>query len=378
MIRARRAIIGKSNTVIQVSVPIRIPNDWINRLLAVMMLGYGALVSYRSVLGRALEAQPIRAETSELTVYFTNPQGVRAFTLRGGPDLQLAHAIDAAEQTVDAAVYQLNLWSIRDALIRAHQRGVTVQIVTEADNRNGREMLELEQAGIAIRGDREGSLMHDKFVVVDGREVWTGSMNLTVNGAYRNNNNLIRIQSERLAIEYRNEFDEMFLLDRFGPLSAARLQPTDVRIGASEIEVLFSPNGEVASRIVQQISAAQRSIHIMAYTLTLDAISEAVIERAAAGLQVRVVVDAGQAESQGSDVERLQQSGVEVILDGNPRKMHHKVIVVDEQTVITGSYNFSQSAEQFNDENVLIISDAEVARLFLAEFEALAQNGTGY
>ncbi|MDH5508038.1 MAG: phospholipase D-like domain-containing protein, partial [Anaerolineae bacterium] len=118
--------------------------------------------------------------TDWYTVYFSQPG---SGTLRGGPDAALAAAIDAARASVDAAIYDLNLWSIRDALLAAQRRGVTVRIVTESDNLDRPELQELIAAGIEVLGDRREALMHNKFVVIDRYEVWSGSMNLTLNGA---------------------------------------------------------------------------------------------------------------------------------------------------------------------------------------------------
>ena len=71
----------------------------------------------------------------------------------------------------------------------------------------------------------------------------------------------------------------------------------------------------------------------------------------------------------GTEFANLQDAGLDVYLDGNPRNMHHKLFILDEEIVITGSYNFSRSAEEKNDENVLIIHNADVAAQFMAEFD---------
>lgn len=304
-------------------------------------------------------------------VYFTEPWGPEASSLRGGPDAALAEAIEAARYTVDVAAYQINLWSVRDALIRAHRRGVSVRVVTDSDNVLEPEIADLEAAGIPVLGDRREPLMHHKFVVLDRLEVWTGSMNLTVNGAYRNNNNLIRLRSSRIAEDFSREFDEMFVDDRFGALSQADTPHPRVTQDGTLVEVLFSPDDGVSDRIVELLQGAERSIHFMAFSLTSDPIAEAMAERARAGVEVQGVVETSQAGNQGSDVTLLQQAGVEVLLDGNPGNMHHKVIVIDGEVVVTGSYNFSRSAEERNDENTLIIHSVDIARQYLAEFVRL-------
>ena len=89
-----------------------------------------------------------------------------------------------------------------------------------------------------------------------------------------------------------------------------------------------------------------------------------------------MLFDADQARNQGSDVERFVQSGIDVMLDGNPRKMHHKVIIIDQSIVITGSYNFSRNADEKNDENVLFIYSPELAEQYLIEFSRLRDIGT--
>jgi len=94
------------------------------------------------------------------------------------------------------------------------------------------------------------------------------------------------------------------------------------------------------------------------------------LERAEKGVLVRGVFDESQAKSNlGGEYEHLLESGVEVRLDGNPRGMHHKVILIDDRIVVTGSYNFSNNAKTRNDENTLIVHSAEVAALYREEFE---------
>ena len=78
------------------------------------------------------------------------------------------------------AIHFLDLWSIRDALIDAHRRGVAVRLVTESDNMHVPEIQEVREAGIPVLGDRREGRMHNKFVVIDRQEVWTGSLNLFI------------------------------------------------------------------------------------------------------------------------------------------------------------------------------------------------------
>lgn len=305
-------------------------------------------------------------------VYFSRPDDPASESLRGGPDARLAEAIEQARLSVDVAVLNLNLWSLRDALIAAHRRGVTVRLVTDSDYLDSQEVQELAAAGIPVLGDRRESLMHHKFVVIDRREVWTGSMNFTLNGAYRHDNNLLRIPSEELATNYGREFDEMFSEDRFGDRSRADTPHPVFDLAGGTITNLFSPDDGVEARLVDLIAGAKQSIEVLAYAFTLDSLAEALLAQAENGVQVRGVFDSGQASSnQGGDYYRLLEAGLDVWLDGNLNSMHHKVLIIDNQIVVTGSYNFSASAERRNDENVLIIENPELAAQYLAEFERI-------
>jgi phosphatidylserine/phosphatidylglycerophosphate/cardiolipin synthase-like enzyme len=305
-------------------------------------------------------------------LYFSQPESPSSKSLRGGPDRALAEDIRQVRVSVDVAAQQLDLWSLRDALIAAHRQGVQVRIVTESDYMDGEEIQELIQAGIPVLGDRGEGLMHDKFMVLDRQEVCTGSMNFTVNGAYRNDNNLICIRSKNMADDYTTEFEEMFVNKRFGSGSPANTPYQTFGLNGALLEVYFSPDDGTAARLVALIHEAQESIHFLVYSFTSEELADALIAQARAGLRVEGVLELSQAESNyGAQFERLRQAGIEVRLDNNPRSMHHKVIILDEEVVVTGSYNFSYSAETKNDENTLIIHQPEIAASFVAEFKRI-------
>jgi len=308
--------------------------------------------------------------TDWITIYFSNPDDPEAGSYRGGPDAALATAIEEAHFRVDAAIYHLNLWSLRDALLAAHQRGVTVRIVIESDHLDEAEIQELIEAGIHVVSDRRESLMHNKFVIIDNHEIWTGSMNFTVNGAYKNDNNLVRIRSSRLAENYLSEFEEMFTDDFFGDYVVKNTPHSSLTIEGSQIETTFSPDDGTAKTIIDLIQDAEQSVHFMAFSFTSDGIAAALIEAANQGVNVSGIFEESQYRSNtGTEYDNLLQAGLDVHLDGNARNMHHKVFIIDEQIVITGSYNFSRSAEERNDENTLVIYNREVAQNFLDEFE---------
>jgi phosphatidylserine/phosphatidylglycerophosphate/cardiolipin synthase-like enzyme len=307
--------------------------------------------------------------TGWLQIYFTNPTDPNAHNYEGGPDQTLAAAIDSARLSVDMAAYSLNLWSIRNALVRAARRGVTVRMVMESDNMDGSEVQDLLDAGIPIIGDQQEGLMHDKFVIIDRSEVWIGSMNYTTNGAYLDNNNLLRIVSDQLAKNYSTEFEQMFTEHLFGPEKISDTPYPRLNLDGTTVENYFSPQDGIARHIVELVRNAKKSIHFMAFSFTSDDIGNAIRDQAQAGIVVSGVMDEGQINSnQGTEYDAFKQAGVDVRRDGIDGMMHHKVIIIDESIVITGSYNFTASAETRNDENVLIIFNADVAARYMSEF----------
>ncbi len=323
-----------------------------------------------SQLATATTGAPADAGQDWYAVYFTDPTAPNASSFRGGPDEALATAIDQARVSVDTAIYDLNLWSIRDALIAAHRRGVSVRVVTESDNMDEQEVQELKQAGIQVLGDRHESLMHDKFLVIDRSVVWTGSMNFTTGGAYLDNNNLIWLQSSKLGEAYTREFELMFVDDHFSNEKTPQTADPVVTVNGSPIEVYFSPQDGTLEHILSAVNSAQESVDFLAYSFTSDELAQALIERSNAGVTVRGVFDKDQYHSNsGTEYETLHTAGLDVWLDANPRLMHHKVIIIDGKVVITGSYNFSNNAEQYNDENTLIIHDPKIAADYQSEFQ---------
>jgi len=211
--------------------------------------------------------------------------------------------------------------------------------------------------------------MHNKFVVIDDHQVWTGSWNLTDNGTYRNNNNVLIINSQRLAQNYTTEFREMFEDKAFGASSPDNTPSPRVELDGVRVETYFESEGDVRPRIRELLGDAQSSIHFMAFAFTDDDIAQAMVRKMREGVVVQGVMEARNVGGTGSEFELLRKAGVDIWKDGNPYIMHHKTIIVDEAIVITGSYNFTASAAERNDENVLILHSPEIAAVYMQEYQ---------
>ena len=306
-------------------------------------------------------------------VFFTKPFYPETPENRfGGLDEQLAVDIASAKHSVDIAAFEIDLRSVADALIFAHNRGVRIRIVSDTDSYEETPEAkqikqQLEGAGIAVSMDTRSDFMHNKIIIIDGLTVWTGSWNLTYNCTFRNNNNTLRFQVPRLAENYQYRFEEL-IAGRMGSEADKFVPNPFVTVNGAAIENYFSPDGDSAMAIEARLAHAQQSIKVMAYSFTADAQADLLVQKHTAGLLVQVVMEDRNATGTGSEYQKLKDAGIDVLTDGNCYCMHHKVYIIDGQTVIMGSYNFSASAEEDNDENMLIIDDPSLAFYFSGEF----------
>jgi len=313
------------------------------------------------------------------TVYFTEPKYPdRPENRHGGLDEKLVAFLDEAQRSLDIAIYDFDLDNVAEALARARQRGVTVRMVIDSDTLNNTRdgqvqaaLGKVRAAGIPIVPDERQAIMHHKFVVKDGAEVWTGSWNFTVGDTYRLNNNAARLRSAELAANYTAEFRKLFEARQFGPNKPPGVPHPVVTIDGARVETLFAPQDRVAARIAARLREAQQSIRFLAFSFTHDGIAQALLDRAAAGVAVSGVFERTGSETRFSEYGKLKQAGLDVYQDGNPYAMHHKVFIVDEHTTLFGSFNFSDGADKDNDENLLIVDDPGFAHLFLEEFERM-------
>lgn len=225
----------------------------------------------------------------------------------------------------------------------------------------------LEKAGIEVMDDGRTALMHNKFIIFDGKTVWTGSTNITSNGVFRNNNNVIVIDSTQLADIYQREFDEMWA-GQFGPRSPSTVDQQSLTIGRTPVQVLFASEDKVISQILPLVENAQSSITFMAFSFTHTALGDAMLARAKDGVTVSGIFETRGSETEFSELPIMFCSGLPVRQDGNPGTFHHKVIIIDESILITGSLNFSDNADSSNDENVLIINSRSIAKKYVDEF----------
>ncbi len=309
--------------------------------------------------------------------------------------------INAAAFSIDAALYSLSANNqgdvVANALVAAKNRGVKVRVIGEADNQTtgGNSFSILTGAGIPVISDKYDAtwngqgLMHNKFVVFDYRGgepqnvwVWTGSWNITQSGTDNDRQNVIEFQDVAMAGAYTAEFNEMWgsstdapnaTNSRFGARKTNNT-PHHFNVNGTPVQVYFSPSDGTSSKIINTVNKAQSSVGGCILTFTRKDIADAFIARKTAGAKTRVVVDNN--TDTGNQFAYLQTAGIDIHLAGGSGLLHHKYAIIDAsdtnatQYTLTGSHNWSSSAENSNDENTVIVQSNRITNLYLQEFAA--------
>ena len=336
-----------------------------SRLVALLLVALFALAT----LAAASAAGPDPA------VYFTanwptpDPAAVTAL------ETALLDRLSAATTSIDAALYDFSRPSLRDALLAAHARGVQVRVGSDdaarASDASKNFYDALQAAGILLVDDAGDSrVMHNKYAIIDGQAVWTGSTNWSENDITQNHNNAVVFTSAAVAAVYQHDFDQMWA-GRFGEAKTAS-PVTALTYDGSPLEVYFSPQDGALDQVIAEVNAAQTSIDFAIFFFTDDRLANALIAAYGRGVQVRGLFDELGAGSAGRERETLCEAGVAVAIENTPGKMHNKLMVLDaggkDGRVVTGSFNWSAAGAGRDSENIAILHDAETAQASAAAF----------
>jgi phosphatidylserine/phosphatidylglycerophosphate/cardiolipin synthase-like enzyme len=288
----------------------------------------------------------------------------------------LLDRLNAATTSIDAALYDFDRPSLRDALVAAAARGVAVRMVTDDEERTPSSASQpfyaaIAAAGIPVVDDADATrLMHDKYAVIDGRTVWTGSTNWSDNDLTHNHNNALVFDSPEVAAVYAHDFDQMFG-GAFGEAKTAS-PTTALTYAGNPLEVYFSPQDNALDQVVAEVDAAQSSIDFAIFFFTDDRLRDALLAAKARGVVVRGLFDELGAANASSDDEALCAGGIAVKIEQTTGKLHHKLMVLDaggaNPRVVSGSLNWTAAGDARNSENIVILHGAETARAYRDAF----------
>jgi phosphatidylserine/phosphatidylglycerophosphate/cardiolipin synthase-like enzyme len=339
------------------------------------------------------------ASSGDVKVYFntdvdhTVSSGTNAVVLPQAIDDTLAAYIGRATTSIDFTMYNFttqNIYNIATALNAADARGVVVRVIFDGSaNNTGIQSLNANIKKIHSPTSSAYGIMHNKFIIIDAYDpdpnvpiVWTGATNVTDGQINVDPNDVIIIQDKSLAIAYTLEFNEMFGSAGPSPVnSEATFGPDKVDntphnfiIGGSDVELYFSPSDGTNDKIIEVIESADHTLHIGTMLITRSDLAYAIDAAIGNGVSTQILVNSF--ANCGSTV----LSTLQPVMSDNFQEdvafnviFHHKYMIVDEGTtsdpiLLTGSHNWSNAANNKNDENTLIFHNAELANIYYQNF----------
>lgn len=157
-----------------------------------------------------------------------------------------------------------------------------------------------------------------------------------------------------------------FIMDWIKTATSALVLPT-----TSTTDAFFSPGDACRNTIIQRIDGANKQLQICVFTISDDSITKSLLAAHRRKVQIKVITDNDKSLDQGSDIDQLARAGIPVKMDITSNHMHHKFMIADMHTLITGSYNWTLSAAKYNHENILLTREANVIKSFSNEFDKL-------
>lgn len=328
----------------------------------------------------------------------------------GAPDnleQVIVEFIRDAKKTLDIAVQELDSEPVAQALLDAALKGISIRMFMEQDYlragqppkvapkgtqtqreaeltaqwdeqrrpaslRTNRDILAaLLRCGVDVKADLNPQIFHQKFIVRDYRDdkslgkaaLLTGSANFTTTDTHQNLNHVIVFHDYRVARAYAGEFAELM----GGTFGALRLREEDlpgtINIRGVPVRILFAPDDHPELEIVKQMLKARSRLDFAVFTFAVSSgIDDALQMLHLAGIDIQGVLDAGQGAQDWAATPWLHKAGIKVFLSDKDklpglRKLHHKLMVIDDDIVIAGSMNYTAPANEYNDENIFVLGN---------------------
>lgn len=290
--------------------------------------------------------------------------------------------IDQSLVSLDVAVWDNGSTKIVNAINAAYSRGVQVRYITSSNSLN--TALSSLNPAISVLERNSGltsDVMHNKFIIVDNRRLLTGSMNFGDGSIFDDYNNIVLIADPNLSQAYTSEFNEMWgttlplpnlANSKFGPDKTDNTTHS-FTVAGSPVQSYFSPTDNTTARIVDAINSADHTLDIALFTFINNDIGDAVVAAKERGVYVRCIIE--NTSYIGSEFNSLVSAGIAAYSHQSvPYDFHHKYCIIDafygnsDPLVVTGSHNWTNSAEDEYDENTLMIHNQMIAQQYTEEF----------
>jgi phosphatidylserine/phosphatidylglycerophosphate/cardiolipin synthase-like enzyme len=331
----------------------------------------------------------------EYQIYYDNESNPEIFTDA------IVGAINSAKESIELAIYSMNINDVIDALINKRNQGVDVKIIfPEKRRKEAESYFKNSEINLIFSGkvsdDKNSDLMHHKFLIIDSesenRSILFGSMNFTDYQTKFDSSYLIETSDREVIDSFKNEFT----LLASGKNSIRKLKDSSYRIFSKKInynngfiELWFGPGTNhysIKSRMIELINLAKQKIEIISWQFNDNILYNSLIDRANSGVDIKVIVDDLFIWSGLSSVKKVSQ--IEVISDAfnnyliknkslvdetipkqfNPY-VHHHFMVIDEEILVTGTNNWGFAGFYLNDENILVTNMESLIKDFSLIFD---------
>ncbi len=318
--------------------------------------------------------------------------GNNAKPLIGLIDDTLIAYINRAKSELEIAIYNWdNSSGITTAVNAAAARGVKVRIVYDGSTaQSGLTTISTQCKWIASPQGANYTIMHNKFVVIDVNSpsdaiVWTGSTNWTNAQLNTDANNVIIFQDQSMARGYKIEFDEMWgdtvvtssaniALSKFGQFKTDNT-PHEYIVGGKRVEQYFSPSDNTNSALLATLNTANSTMNFCSMLVSrTDLATKIETQFQSMSLTGQGLVDDSTGYGTQFNYMKTGMGAANIAVDGHSWILHHKYVVIDQANtssdplVFTGSHNWSNAADQKNDENTVVVHDAAIANQYFQEF----------
>ena len=186
----------------------------------------------------------------------------------------------------------------------------------------------------------------------------TLSFPITVTTAFLlfTSNRIYIINSKEIAQLYTNEFEQM-LNGKFHNAKLKNNSQNRFKLGNNEIEIYFSPQDKSATRIIQLINNAKSYIYIPTFLITHKGITDSLIKAQKRNVDIKIIIDANSVNTRNTKHKIIRENNIALKAENYAGKLHSKTIIIDDEYIVIGSMNFSNSGENKNDENMVVIKN---------------------
>lgn len=294
---------------------------------------------------------------------------------------RLVNLINSSKKSIDITVYDMTPNScIINSLKSAQKRGVKVRLVIDK-KKNEEENTKLNKIFDGFEnktfddGKDYAKLMHNKFIIIDNEILQAGSLNYSYTDLSEYNSNIVLIiKNKNIAELYKKEFEQMYE----GQFHTQKISNEENRCFdvSSQINICgyFSPQDKIIeTQIIPLVRSAKHSLYMPIFVITYKPLVNELITAKNRGVDVKLIADATSASNPYYNVKKLRDAGIQVKVESYAGKMHMKSVIVDESIIGIGSINFSNSGQNKNDENFMIIKSPYLAKNYTKYFMYLWQ-----